>query len=71
MCEILLFQERAVSSAFQKQHSPSFRPMPEKWCMDAPITDQRMESSKSLNFLDPGIRRDDEAGEGALFLVRH
>ncbi|MCU7918274.1 MAG: hypothetical protein KZQ95_07925 [Candidatus Thiodiazotropha sp. (ex Epidulcina cf. delphinae)] len=45
----------------QKQQRSSFRHMLEKWCMDAPFTDQRMESTQSLNSLDPGIRRDDEA----------
>jgi hypothetical protein len=37
----------------------SFQRMPEKWCMDAPLTDLRMESM-FLTLPDPGLRRDED-----------
>jgi hypothetical protein len=55
----------------RKLNTPSFRRMPEKWCTDAPLTDLKMESSKALNSLDPGIRQDDEPGAKQAFLDKH
>ncbi len=39
--------------------------------MDAPLTDLRMESSDPLNFLDPGLRRDDVVSGKHAFLDGH